>query len=255
MLRKLTKKQIIAQEKSLEWYQKTHKIINGELYKICSLCNDWHLCNEEYFYKIKTGDGLYPYCKTCHKQKSAKYIEENKEWYKEYQRKYYKNDPDIKKNNYKRWRSNNEDHVKEYQSDYRKSEHGKEYYKNHRIKRNENKRHRITLKEWDACRLYFDYRCAYCGMTYEEHYEKEGQDLHKEHVIEGGKNDLRNCIPSCKSCNSTKHIYSLNTWYNKDNPRYSRERYLKIYYWLRYEHKKYLEKKKPKRKYKVRKKQ
>ena len=72
-------------------------------------------------------------------------------------------------------------------------------------------------------------------------------DFHKEHVVDEGKNDLRNCIPSCNKCNSQKNTNSLNNWYNITNPNYTYERYCKIYQWIRYDHKKYIM---PKRRYK-----
>jgi hypothetical protein len=74
-------------------------------------------------------------------------------------------------------------------------------------------------------------------------------DLHKEHVIHNGRKDLKNCVPSCQSCNDKKWKFTLNEWYNKDNPVYAYERYHKIYVWLRYDYKKYIQKRKPKQKY------
>lgn len=222
-------------------YEEAHKEIDGILHKLCNRCWDWFPCNTDYFYKNKCSpDGLFPYCKTCNKKKSLEWWRENREYYEEVLMKRYHATDKYKetrkrieariKGTRRKWRQNNPDKLRDYG-------------KNHR-------NHDITQKEWDACRLYFDYRCAYCGLTYEDHYEKEGTDLHKEHVIHTGRNDLKNCIPSCKSCNSHKWEFTLNEWYNPNNPRYLRERYLKIYQWMRYDCLKYIEKKKPKRKYK-----
>jgi len=81
-------------------------------------------------------------------------------------------------------------------------------------------------------------------MSEFEHRKIFKTDLHKEHLIDDGRNDLKNCVPSCKSCNSEKHIDTFNQWYNPSNPKYSREKYLKIYNWIRFECKKYIQKKK-----------
>lgn len=84
-------------------------------------------------------------------------------------------------------------------------------------------------------------------MTEEEHRKiNRGQDLHKEHIIHDGKNDLRNCVPSCYRCNINKWKYSLNNWYNLNNPNYTFEKYHKIYQWVRYDYKKYIKKKRKK---------
>jgi hypothetical protein len=74
-------------------------------------------------------------------------------------------------------------------------------------------------------------------------------DFHKEHVIHEGKDNLSNCVPACQSCNDKKWKFTLNEWYNSSNPVYTYERYHKIYLWLRYDYKKYIQKRKPKQKY------
>lgn len=89
--------------------------------------------------------------------------------------------------------------------------------------------------------MYFDCRCAYCGITWDEHFSNTGKDLHKEHVIMDGKDDLSNCVPSCKVCNSEKWEHSFNNWYNVSNSKYNRIRHLRIYQWLRYDYKKFIE--------------
>lgn len=111
------------------------------------------------------------------------------------------------------------------------------------------KNHRISEEEWYNCKLYFNFRCAYCGKTWEQNFEETGGDLHKEHAVDDGKDNLKNCIPACQSCNSSKREYSLNYWYNPSNPIYTYDRYYAIYLWLRYDHKKYIKKRKPKQKY------
>lgn len=117
----------------------------------------------------------------------------------------------------KSWQRNNKDKLLEY-----KMNRG-------------NKFHKISTKEWSYCKEYFNYECAYCGMHESVHKQAYKQQLHKEHVIHDGRNDIKNCIPSCRVCNSSKHTSTLSEWYNINNPNYTRERYLKIYEWLRYD--------------------
>ncbi|RKJ44582.1 HNH endonuclease, partial [Butyricicoccus sp. 1XD8-22] len=100
-----------------------------------------------------------------------------------------------------------------------------------------NKKHEISNEEWENCKNYFNYRCAYCGLPVEEHYRmwygKMRQfDLHREHVDHEGLNDLSNCVPACTSCNSSKWKHNLGDWYNDDNENFSQERLYRIYKWL-----------------------
>ena len=121
----------------------------------------------------------------------------------------------------------------EYDKKYRTINKVKEYSRY----RSQHKKHKITKQEWEMCKKYFNYECAYCGLPLSEHYytrngiTKNG-DFHKEHVDHEGNNGLSNCVPSCGSCNSSKWKSELNEWYNINNPKYSEERYNKIMQWL-----------------------
>lgn len=207
--------------------------------KICSMCNKEKDLSEFYsqdkFSKHK-GNYIYynPECKECSKKKAKKWASKNPEAVKASKRKY--NNTEIGKSKirestkerrrsgkYKEWQKNNSDKLNEYS-------------KNHR-------NHAISNNEWELCKKYFDYSCAYCGLSEEEHRKLYNQQLHKEHVLHDGRNDIKNCIPSCKMCNSSKHIATLNQWYNIKNPNYTRCRYLRIYKWIRFDAKKISEQK------------
>ncbi|MFC0852976.1 HNH endonuclease [Halalkalibacter oceani] len=100
-----------------------------------------------------------------------------------------------------------------------------------------NKSHEISTEEWESCKQYFNYECAYCGLHIDEHFVKYGDeyklyDFHQEHVDHIGSNDLSNCIPSCKSCNSKKWQYEFIKWYNPSNEVFTEERLNKISKWL-----------------------
>ena len=152
-------------------------------------------------------------------------------------KKYYEKNKEVFLVNRKIYVEEHKEECYDYTKKYRKSLRGKEKYKIYGKKRYA-KKHEIYDIEWENCKKYFDYKCAYCGLPIEEHYfpynnEMKLYDFHKEHVIDEGKNDLRNCIPSCSSCNTQKHTKSLNNWYNSINPNYTYERYYKIYLWLK----------------------
>ncbi|ALS22208.1 HNH endonuclease [Paenibacillus naphthalenovorans] len=213
-------------------------------YKKCinkNCLNPWLPNTEEFFYgqwfTYAKGRKVYKLnteCKECRKKRSLKWKHDNPEKRKANDRR-FDSKPERKEvmrkaakkqrleGKQKEWRQNNPDRVSL-----------------HNEKRRLHKNHKIKQSEWDACRLYFDYRCAYCGMSYEEHYEIYKQDLHKEHVDDDGANDLSNCIPSCRSCNSQKWEFEFEEWYNKNNPNYSEERYNKITKWLDEDCKKYI---------------
>jgi 5-methylcytosine-specific restriction endonuclease McrA len=97
----------------------------------------------------------------------------------------------------------------------------------------------LKSKEWISCKQYFNYECAYCGMTEEKHKELYKQQLHKEHAFPNGANDLSNCIPACKSCNSLKSNYEFIDWYNQENERFSEERIHMINRWLENDYKQF----------------
>lgn len=223
-------------------------IIESET-KECTKCNRVLQATTENFYTQKktNKDGhtyytLTPDCKECRKKgnlnyyyipevherrikQHANYRKDHVEERRIYRRKRRDEREDVR--NYEReWRRNNKDKVKIY---------GKLY---------SDKKHDITEKEWNLCKDYFNYRCAYCGIKEEDAKNLYGQNFHREHVIPDGRSELKNCIPACRKCNTSKHTDSLNNWYNPSNPIYSWERYYKIYTWLRFDVHKFIEMKK-----------
>lgn len=128
----------------------------------------------------------------------------------------------AERGNLRRWQEKNKDKIKKYNQ-----------------KRKTHKIHQITTEEWNECKKYFNNECAYCGLPASDHYVKYKDqyilsDLHKEHVDHNGANDISNCIPSCKSCNSSKHTFTLSEWYNEtSNPNFTNERLEKILKWIK----------------------
>jgi 5-methylcytosine-specific restriction endonuclease McrA len=190
-------------------------------------------CNEEYFYKNKSNktDGLHPYCKKCTSRKYIKWVKENIERKRERDREWVKkpkNIPKVRRNQKlykergkrKEWERKNKDKLRMYA-----------FYKTmHRT-------HEITDEEWEFCKQYFNYSCAYCGVSEEEAKKKYGQRLHKEHVYHEGANDLSNCVPACKRCNSKKWMFKFEEWYNENNPVFDGERLNRIKKWIKEDYK------------------
>lgn len=122
---------------------------------------------------------------------------------------------------------------KGYQKDWQRK--NKDKLKGYNKKR-ASKRHEITEIQWEKCKKYFNNQCAYCGMSETDHLTKYRQRLHKEHVDHEGKNDLSNCIPSCRKCNSSKGNKPFGDWYSETSlftNEFSNERLKKIKCWLK----------------------
>lgn len=222
-----------------------------DTYKNCTKCEVEYEANEENFYKVKKkdkiGDVFYiltSECKKCRIKRSKDYVIKPENWKKKLERKKQRKNRD-KHNEYQRNRiAENEElrnFTKEYNRDYRRS--NKDKVNAYSADANK-KKHKITPKEWNSCKEYFNYCCAYCGIYEKDAKKLYGQNLHREHVIAEGRNDLKNCVPACRKCNSMKNRIPFNSWYNIKNPIFTRVRYVKIYNWLRFDVKKYIVKKK-----------
>lgn len=235
----------MLKNKSKAWYI-NHRDINGFIERCCTICNEWLPETEEYFYlhnKSKPEKGFNAECKKCAIKRTKERTEKNHDevlsYILDYQKgkgrekslkrwsEYGKQNREHKNNNLREWASRNPEKIKEYNEN------------------RQHKNHNITKTEWEACKEYFNYECAYCGLPIEEHYrtyagELQKIDLHKEHVDHEGLNDLSNCIPSCGECNSEKWEKTLDGWYNENNLKFTQERYNKIIKWLEEDYKKYL---------------
>ena len=207
-------------------YNLIHKISNGELYKQCSKCRQWILCSSEYFYVANNKtDGLAACCKECKRNQNHHYAITNKDKIKEINHKTNLRPERQKYNREKSKKMKGEGYCKQWY--YNNLEKAKAY----RIKKLAQK-HDITKQQWESCKKYFNDSCAYCGITEKNHKKLHKERLHKEHVKHDGVNDISNCVPACKSCNSQKWKFTIDEWYNKSNPVYTRKRYEKIMQWI-----------------------
>lgn len=239
-------KREVAERKRKEKLEREHKIINGIDYKICNKHHiffpdedPWLPATTEFFYYHKQNktDHLYPECRECGKLKTKIWEENNYEQYRENVRKQDINPSpkrrEILRNNARQRQQNG----KQLQWQRDNPDKCRQYSKLHR-------NHDITKTEEEALLKIFNYSCAYCGMTLEEHKIKFNEKLHNDHVDEDGYNDLRNDVPACKSCNCGKHEDELEDWYPKQKF-YDVNKYNKIVWWITEGYKDYIEEKPP----------
>jgi hypothetical protein len=200
--------------------------------------------NNFYQNKLNGVDGFNPYCKTCTKEKSAKWVKDNAETHRDYKR------SEKAKESSRATKRKNDQKYRDGETHQEWVNNNKHKFKTYRENR-QNKAHEITNEEWSICKEYFDDSCAYCGLHEKDHFQKRKHkliksDLHKEHVDHNGSNNLSNCVPSCLHCNSSKWIHDVDVWYLKQ-PFYQEERFLKINKWLEDDHKRHRENRKKER--------
>lgn len=198
--------------------------------KECKDCNIVKELSEFYSQEKSKSNGekyIYhqPCCKKCvsdkhqlnkeeRNKRSREYHEKNPQQRRDSVRKHRQKHPERAYVKLKKWQQKNRDRILEYRQ------------------RRINREHEITEEEWSDCKEYFNSSCAYCGITEPEAKEKYNNNLHREHVDHEGSNDISNCIPACKMCNSTKNTKDFQEWYNENNHIYSKDRYSKIVEWL-----------------------
>ncbi|AZV43660.1 endonuclease [Peribacillus asahii] len=217
--------------------------------KVCSDCGENKALTDFYSqnkYSKTRGNWIYfnPECKECTKRRAVTWKAQNMDrWYENY-KEYYVENRDMYIDNAKNWNNENAERKQENYKSWQRSNPEKlsvynQYKRMHGT-------HKITNEEWENCKNYFNYRCAYCHLPIEEHYIKfNGKvrlgDFHKEHVDHNGSNNLANCVPSCKSCNGRKHTSSLEEWFNISKD-FDQNNLHKIKKWLDSDYKQYINK-------------
>jgi len=99
-----------------------------------------------------------------------------------------------------------------------------------RIYSSMHRNHAVNKEEKESMLSVFKYKCAYCGMTQEDHLIKYHEKLHNDHVDPNGKNDLSNC---------SKHTKDMETWF-REQPFFTEEKLNKIKWWITEGYKKYI---------------
>lgn len=226
------------------------KIVDGKLK--CSRCGK--IKPVEMFSKGHNKSGYKSYCKACASadyfknrdyniQKRKEHYQNNKEIYAEYGRKrrtekadevsaymheYYVEHSDvIRARSALAYKNITEDGLEKRRQSYHKRRATKAFKTRmnaYMVNRKNTAKHFVsdlTESEWMENVELFGGKCAYCGSS---------DELTRDHVIpltKGGGYTKSNIVPCCKSCNSKKHNYDMETWYRKQ-PFFSEENLLKI---------------------------
>lgn len=156
-------------------------------------------------------------------KRSKKYREENKEAIAEMQKKWYEENKEAVTKRIKRYRNTPQGQVVVFNSCSR------------RRAKEQNQGRGITKEQWLEMMSFFNWQCAYSGITL----SKETRSIdHIDPLNNGGENEIWNCIPMDRSLNSSKQDKEMLDWYIKQ-PFCTAERLLKIYNWQEYARNKY----------------
>jgi hypothetical protein len=211
------------------------------------VCQEWkeETINNYYMVnKSKPELGYTPACRICLTDKSIERRHVNVEKTRKDDLRYYYDHKDKCFVRMKRYKTGNKEKVDEDYKAWTKRNPDKlrEYNLKHR-------NHDISNKEWDVCLQVFGNKCAYCGLSQEKHIVKRNgkyiiMNFHKEHVDDEGYNDIRNAVPACLSCNSSKHQHNMEEWFRKQKF-FDEERLNKIIWWITEGYKECIEDKPP----------
>ena len=205
--------------------------------KICNKCGKLLVANTMNFNKKKSGKyGVRPECKKCKSKLDKQYYEDNKEQIKERRKQYNKQYREDNKEYYKQYYEDNKEQIKERKKQYYE-ENSYIFFNanNKRRQREENQGSGITKEQWFDMMEFFDWKCAYSGITL----NKDNRSI--DHIIalnNGGLNEVWNCVSMLRSLNISKHANDMLEWYTQQEF-YSEERLNKIYEWQKYAFEKY----------------
>lgn len=210
------------------------------IYRACTRCGEILELNENNFYKDKRRKtGWFPQCKKCKLLYQKEYQNNHKEEQSKRRSEWRLKNIEREANYHRDWATINKDKEKEYVKKFFENNPSKlkEYAEKRKLKN-----HKISKWQWESCKAYFGDSCAYCGLNIKDHMVQYGEnlrkmDFHKEHIKENGENDISNCVPSCRDCNSKKWKHEFNEWYNESNPIFSEDRFLKIIKWIKEDYK------------------
>ena len=135
--------------------------------KICNKCGKLLVANTMNFNKKKSGKyGVRPECKKCKSKLDKQYYEDNKEQIKERRKQYNKQYREDNKEYYKQYYEDNKEQIKERKKQYYE-ENSYIFFNanNKRRQREENQGSGITKEQWFDMMEFFDWKCAYSGIT------------------------------------------------------------------------------------------
>jgi 5-methylcytosine-specific restriction endonuclease McrA len=202
----------------------------------CSIC-ERELETSDFLKKPGVKSGLMRACRSCHRERRARYYLANPEPKREAAKRRYWADPAADKAKHKRWLAKNPKRAREhslawYRANPEKSRLSRKAWllanpdkaresaaagrARRRARLLEAKGLGITREQWASKLEEFGHRCAYCN-------EKRPLTIdHFRPFARGGENDVDNIVPACQSCNSRKNDRLIFDWvplfYGKPRP-------------------------------------
>jgi len=169
------------------------------------------------------------------------YYENNKEHYKELfeknSREYYQAHKERYKNRNDKYRVENIEYYRDYFRTYFIDNPDKKIeLQTRRRERMDKLPFTLTGEQWRYIKSCFNNCCAYCGKTEEDELKENNRQLAQDHfisVVNGGGYILENMIPACTTCNSSKHDKDFFDWY-PNYKYYDKERELQVLDHLEY---------------------
>jgi hypothetical protein len=207
-------------EHNWEWAKSTGKL--GKKYcdaigKLCKYCNEFKLFeNDEWSFSLQAkSDIVYPAgeCKACRRksQTAWRQIPENAESHKRYMEEYNSNPENEERIRHckAQYYLDNKEKITEYKNNHRKMY--PEIWSECRHRREAleaDLEYNWETSDWNNAMSFFGGRCCFCGKIPKETMQKE----HWISVHNGGGFIPNNILPSCKSCNCSKHSHSPIEW-------------------------------------------
>lgn len=188
-------------------------------YKHCPDCDEWKH-HDEFYPNLHNKDGLHTQCKGCAKNRARQWGIKYPNKYREKILNRYWNDPEGCKARFRAYYQDNREEMIQRSRDYYWANREKSLVSARRWRKKhpgiiralaQRRRAKIkgnggsfTAEEWRALCEKYDNKCLCCG--------RNDVPLTVDHVIpisKGGSNDIKNCQPLCKQCNSKKHTETI----------------------------------------------
>ena len=174
-------------------------------------------------------------------EQRKQYYVENKEYFKVQSKQYRESNKEQIAERHKLWCEDNKDKISEYMKQYYATPQGQVVAFNSKCRRRlrkQNQGNGINKDQWLEMMNYFNWECAYSGITL----TKENRSIdHIEPINKGGEHEIWNVVPMDKGLNSSKNDKDMLQWY-KEQTFFSEERLNKIYEWQEYAYKKWHDK-------------
>lgn len=172
---------------------------------------------------------------------NREYYDNNKEKYKELfeknSREYYQTHKERYKNRNDKYRVDNIEYYRDYFRTYFIDNPDKKVeLETRRKERMDKLPFTLTGEQWRYIKSSFNNCCAYCRKTEEDELKENNRQLSQDHfisVVNYGGYTLENMIPACTTCNCSKHDKDFFDWYPQYK-HYDKDRELQILDHLEY---------------------